>query len=247
MLNDEQIRERGGTDEDIADYAHDVGFACMYPEYDCDICKKRFGKNYKVIGSYDPVLFARTQEIHREFSGFMDGVRVFFLIQRSKEGGSNKGDKLRKVVSRDRFQAIDVVYNLLVEKQRYTEPMRIYMSANPRNMRKAIRNFKQQMLDNDYNADEIQEDFYFDIKNRWISSIMKPSARADTHFIIDCDTDGELASALKELEVVHFGDAIIKQYKTKNGTHIVTRPYNPSWTPSVKEKIHKDGLLLLDF
>lgn len=48
MLDDEQIRERGGTDEDIADYAHDVGGACMYPSHDCEICKTRLGENYKL-------------------------------------------------------------------------------------------------------------------------------------------------------------------------------------------------------
>jgi len=46
MLNDDQILERGGTEEDIAEYAHDFGGACMYPEYECDICKKRLGKDY---------------------------------------------------------------------------------------------------------------------------------------------------------------------------------------------------------
>jgi len=48
MLNDEQILERGGTEEDIADYAHDVGGACMYPKYECEICKKRLGEDYKI-------------------------------------------------------------------------------------------------------------------------------------------------------------------------------------------------------
>lgn len=48
MLDDEQIRERGGTEEDIADYAHDVGYACMYPEAECEICKRRLGKDYRV-------------------------------------------------------------------------------------------------------------------------------------------------------------------------------------------------------
>lgn len=41
MLNDEQIRERGGNEEDIARYAHDVGYACgaIYGGT-CDYCGK---------------------------------------------------------------------------------------------------------------------------------------------------------------------------------------------------------------
>lgn len=49
MLNDEQIRERGGTEEDIANYAHDIGYACAYPKYGCDICKNRLGSDYKPV------------------------------------------------------------------------------------------------------------------------------------------------------------------------------------------------------
>lgn len=48
MLSDDQILERGGTEEDIAKYAHDVGYACMYPSHDCDICKQRLGPDYKL-------------------------------------------------------------------------------------------------------------------------------------------------------------------------------------------------------
>lgn len=40
-MSDEDILERGGTEEDIAIYAHDVGKACMYPDYPCEICEAR--------------------------------------------------------------------------------------------------------------------------------------------------------------------------------------------------------------
>lgn len=40
-MSDEDILARGGTEEDIAMYAHDVGKACMYPDYPCEICEAR--------------------------------------------------------------------------------------------------------------------------------------------------------------------------------------------------------------
>lgn len=40
-MSDEDILKRGGTEEDIAMYAHDVGKACMYPDYPCEICEAR--------------------------------------------------------------------------------------------------------------------------------------------------------------------------------------------------------------
>lgn len=39
-MDDEQIIAKGGTEEDIAEYAHDVGGACMYPDYPCEICDR---------------------------------------------------------------------------------------------------------------------------------------------------------------------------------------------------------------
>lgn len=42
MLDDDQIRERGGTEEDIAIYAHDVGYACIAEKKgECEICDRR--------------------------------------------------------------------------------------------------------------------------------------------------------------------------------------------------------------
>ena len=40
-MSDEDILMRGGTEEDIAMYAHDEGKACMYPDYPCEICEAR--------------------------------------------------------------------------------------------------------------------------------------------------------------------------------------------------------------
>lgn len=40
-MSDDDILMRGGTEEDIAMYAHDVGNACMYPDYPCEICEAR--------------------------------------------------------------------------------------------------------------------------------------------------------------------------------------------------------------
>lgn len=40
-MSDDDILMRGGTEYDIAMYAHDVGKACMYPDYPCEICEAR--------------------------------------------------------------------------------------------------------------------------------------------------------------------------------------------------------------
>lgn len=65
MLSDDEILERGGTETDIENYAHDVGYACMYPEFDCDICKER--EKYDGSSSYPPNQDKREEEWEKEF------------------------------------------------------------------------------------------------------------------------------------------------------------------------------------
>ena len=70
-MSDEDILERGGTEEDIAMYAHDVGKACMYPDYPCEICEARekAKKNIRVGQTYEDTINA-TESI------WIDGEKV---------------------------------------------------------------------------------------------------------------------------------------------------------------------------
>lgn len=45
MKSDEDILEAGGTQEDIEQYAHDVGGACAAPWGYCDFCGEDYTKN----------------------------------------------------------------------------------------------------------------------------------------------------------------------------------------------------------
>lgn len=198
--------------------------------------------------NYKQDVLQKAQFIADNFREFCGGVRVLFLIHRNKEGGEHSNTKLIKAVSRSEEDIVDTIYELLIEKDKRSElTLRIYMSVNARNMQKAVRQFKQNMLDNDYNKFEEHDNFYFDIWNRWISSLMKPASRDETFFLIDCDDENETQTALKELAGLEKDDMIIKQYKTKNGMHIITKPYNPNLTPFCNTKMSKDGLLLINF
>lgn len=70
-MSDEDILMRGGTEEDIANYAHDAGGACMYPEYPCEICEARgkVKKNIRVGQTFEDLINA-TESI------WIDGEKV---------------------------------------------------------------------------------------------------------------------------------------------------------------------------
>lgn len=185
---------------------------------------------------------------------FTDGVRVLFLIHRSKEGGSANNDKLEKVITRNTeefLEAFDRLYMLQYASER---PLRIYSAVNPRNFDKAIRKFKESMLDSDYDRKDIQHRFYLDIENRFISALMKPSSRESTTFLFDVDDKNIFGKVHNDLLAVYshyqVASGIKEFYQTKNGYHILTEPFNPALFPlnyDGKVSLNKDGLVLLSY
>lgn len=191
-------------------------------------------------------------EVMHKFRNHVDGVNVLFLIHRSKEGGTNKGTKMYKEIVRgaDEFKdKLEYLYERAhVESLEVDIPLRIYSTVNSRDMEKAIRQFKQKMLDADYDQDDLRYTFYNDVKNRWISSLMSPRARFDKKFLIDIDDITQLDSVyevLTELDVT-----VYAHYDTVNGAHLITEPFNPKELEQHnfnEVSINKDGLLLLTY
>jgi len=198
----------------------------------------------------------KLKSIMDEWKGFTDGVRVLFLIWRNKEGAKVvRNLKIRKLVSSDEEEFEKCLEQLLDLKERYAElPLRIYSTVNKRNLDKAIRKLKELQLENDYQDKKQFYGFYKDIKNRWISSLMRNSSRFETQFIIDIDNKSEEYLARIKSEVLAH-TTLIKEYKTKNGYHLIVRPFNPNLIKSYSKDGHiyedvslkKDDLVLLDY
>lgn len=177
------------------------------------------------------------------------------LVHRNKEGGkSNRPQKNGvKRITKNREEFIEMLEELQRLKAESEVPMRIYSCVNARDIEKTIREFKRRQLEADYYDADSKHGFYLDIKNQWISSLMKPGSRAETKFLIDIDNvtfdlsvndpcPDKVISHLREIEV-----KVIVFYRTKNGFHIITEPFNPNDFNSEFGEIKKDGLLLLDF
>jgi len=182
---------------------------------------------------------------------FKQGIRMLMLTHRGKDGGvKTRPDRfaIKRITTNE--EEFDEAFKDLKElKNKSPEPLRIYSSVNSRNIIKAQREFKQRQLEADYQDTDSRNKFYLDIKNRWISCLMKPNCRANTLFLIDIDeevTDKDCSSyARKNLEKI--GAEIVYEYPTKNGIHIITKPFNPNLFNSNFGEVKKDSLLLLDF
>jgi hypothetical protein len=75
---------------------------------------------------------------------------------------------------------------------------------------------------------------------------MRPTSRAESFFVFDIDAPMTLDEALGVFERSGCSDVIVKQYPTKNGWHIVTKPFNYT-TLDMPISMSKDGLILLKF
>ncbi len=182
-----------------------------------------------------------------QFKDYVDGVRMIMLICRSKEGGkSNKPDRIvTRRISID-FNEFKKILKHFLEYQQEHPEYRIYSCVNKRDFNKGIREFKRQQLEADYYDEKSRNKFYLDVKNRFLGSLMKSSSRAETKFLIDADdlTRKTISNAINEIEKI---TNVLLHYKTKNGYHIITEPFNPNLLGNKFGEIKKDDLLLLSY
>lgn len=189
----------------------------------------------------------KTKYIYEEFNFFADGYRILFLIYRGKDGGPTNNRFVRKIITRNKKEWQDALLKLVVEQSKEELPYRVYASVNERNIEKSIRQFKYEQLESDY-YDQIQkENFYLDIKNRFIGCLMQPAQRKTSYFLFDIDKVEGIDVQGTVLDILP-NEHIIKMYPTKNGWHIITNAFNYTKLdlPNFCE-LKKDGLLLLSF
>ena len=188
------------------------------------------------------------KEIMKKFYWIVDGVRIITLMKRKKEGGPTKTDRAaKKYISIDESQFLLTLSNALND---WTPEYRIYCTVNPRNMDKGIRNFKQMQLDNEYQNQENKYNFYVDIWNRLISALQRPNTRDSTLFLIDIDDDEVLIESGVIARLNKFKIKILDEYRTKNGWHIITEPFQyPKLIPELKkwDNVKVDGMALLKY
>lgn len=168
------------------------------------------------------------------------GVRLVMRVLRSKDGGLAKPDHhAEKIITRN-AQEWDTAVAMLADNATANE--RIYASVDERDFDKAIVEFKHRQLDADSYNEDSKQSFYIDIKNRFISCLMSPACRKTKYFLIDCDSDEEYNDAFGNETVAQNA---LYQYPTKNGRHIVTRPFNPALFQTGEVK--KNGLILVGY
>ena len=163
------------------------------------------------------------------------------LMLRGKDGGPCQPDhSAKKLISKNEEQ-FDKNFEKLSAIKKPEE--RIYFTTESRDIKKAMRLFKQRQLDADYFDDDNKQAFYLDIWNRWISCLQNPSCRTETLFLVDIDDDKDDRESINK-EIIDNNLEIIYAYPTKNGQHLILKPFNPNL---VSFECKKNSLMLLEY
>lgn len=182
---------------------------------------------------------------------FKTGTRCILLLHRTKDGAiGNNQRKSIKMISKnedDWHKKIEECRNL--QDTQYPNH-RIYCSVNERDMKKSIYEFNRLHLESTLQSAEDRFNFYMDIQNRFFSCLMQPKAKCQNFFLIDWDNDtlgfqDELILQNKIKDAIP-SEYHIFDYKTKNGHHFITKPFNPAylkWFPQVE--IKRDALIAI--
>ncbi len=190
----------------------------------------------------------KAKDLTEEFVDFTDGIRMIMLLQRKKDGGSNKEEKrvFETYVTYSTEEFEDKLFNLLLI-QAANKNTRIYSCVNARNQKKIIREIHESLMEH-YYADEICAN---SISKKIIKNprhfVMQPKTKETSYFIIDVDdVDGAdaLGDALYEMAQLDVQE--IQRYRTKNGWHVIVHPFNLALWSGVSE-VKKDALLLLSY
>lgn len=203
----------------------------------------------KSVGDLSEEIEKRAKDLCWDFRDFTDGTRYLALLHRSKDGGPRDEYHRRGgfYITHSKQEYHDAVARLLTLQAVAEKPYRLYASVNARDIVKAEHAFKMAMLTCDFDAGENKEFFWRRLDSKWAGALMQPGSRArnESFFLLDVDGEGDAtAPVLKWLG--HRDIPVVKQYKTPNGWHIVTPPFNPTEFAIEGCEIKKDGLLLLE-
>ena len=182
-------------------------------------------------------------------SSFKDGVRVLLLMLRAKDGGSAKTDRkaTKKIITRSPAEFDEALEEL---RSLWQPDQRIYATINARSIEKAIRIFKYRQLDAEWFDEVDRHNFYLDLENRWISCLKDKSASVGSLFLFDIDNDlldhEQIFDDLKMLRLdTEALGASAYWYRTRNGWHFISKPFNPKLAPLAAQPLLMKNALML--
>ena len=176
---------------------------------------------------------------------FESGTRVLLLKGRHKDGVMDPRSITRVSHDPDQYRR---KLSELIDISRPGE--RIYVTAGPRDVRRASFIFRQKQLEAEQMGLTAFTYFYRSINARWASSLMKSEMKGCKVWLIDCDTPEQYHTAKRHFDPATGKGAftVLRQYKTKNGHHFLVEPFNRNLVcETLYPCIHQNALALVGY
>lgn len=203
-------------------------------------------------------------------SRFKTGARLLQRTARNKDKAARRPDKIRVSYSEAEY---DKTLQEMLDDMRAGE--RIYASVDERDVLSARRKFNSDLsFANFSGSEEHCLAFYKNLNARWNASLGAKASAKTKLFLFDVDSDdptvrdnildliGRLGAVAhdyvttyasysfkdgaKYKDVVVHRDLDVYSYKTKNGFHVVSNPFNPNHLEdSERAMLHTNALMLV--
>jgi len=181
-----------------------------------------------------------------------DEVLIMLAVARKKYNERLKSEEVifREVADKEnwkrKFKKLLTLVRYYPSRAR-PEDYSIYLTYNPRSLTKALRLFKMRLVEWEFTAINSKNPSQYlmhlkKLDREFISCLQKPEARSRKwHFLIDVDDLSKLDEVRNQIKML--GLDVCEESKTKNGVHILVRPFNLQlWKPIENVEIKRDGL-----
>lgn len=118
------------------------------------------------------------------------------------------------------------------------QKFRVYESVNARDMDKATLELQRTLLGYSGNKG---------VDRLWLSILQKPLCRAERKFLIDVDHEDDKEYEAVYDTLIYNNVSVLDVYSTKNGHHIITKPFSPALLSDYSSyaEVKKDSLRLV--
>jgi len=180
-----------------------------------------------------------------------DEVLIMIAIARKKYNEKLKSEQVvfREVTWKDNWEQKFNKLKTLVHHYPSTakpEDYSIYISYNPRSIKKGLYLLQQRLLNWQFELYKGNlSNYFFHIRKlhrEFVSCLQKPEAKSRKwHFLIDVDDLSKLDLVRQQID--DLGLTVTAESKTKNGMHILVKPFNLIlWKPIKDVEIKRDGV-----
>jgi hypothetical protein len=182
----------------------------------------------------------------KESNDLSDTCHIFVAIFRKKDNKQSETQKekvFRQIIHGDNAAIdLDQLY-LRIRSSTIKGKWRIYVTANRRDKRKAVKIMLHKLLDATLNSRSIIQ-----VESMWKATLLEPECRAEKNFILDCDSQRGYEEAMRVLKLHDIG---YQGYKTPNGWHLLVPPFDTRIRHEMvcdpKEvELKRDGMLYVE-